>query len=71
MVLVGAFVMLWQTVMVDVPSPILVPAAVTLLLGPAGMALLSQRNNGGPSTTEPSSSEPPSPSSQSSSSPPS
>lgn len=66
MILVGAFVMLWQTVMTDEASPILVSGAVTLLLGPTGLALWAQRNNGGPSTTEPSSSEP-----QSSASPPS
>lgn len=60
-IVIGAVGLLEQLFLADVASPILVPACLTLLLGPAGVALWAQRSNDGPSTIEPSSGQPPEP----------
>jgi uncharacterized membrane protein YfbV (UPF0208 family) len=60
-IVLGIFGLIWQTLMVDEASGALVSASVTLLLGPAGAALLAQRNSAGPSTIEPSTGSPPDP----------
>lgn len=54
---IGAVGMLEQTFVGPV-SPILVPAFLTLLLGPAGAALLAQRSSSGQNTIGQSSSPP-------------
>lgn len=49
-----------QTVVAAEASAVLVPAFVSLILYPAGVALWAQRNGAGQNTIERSSSEPPS-----------